>query len=141
MFLPSVDILYICDCSTFNLTPTHVFWQATSKFILKNRTVLLALVVVLTGFMGYQASKVRLSYELAKILPVSDTNFQLYEAFKARYGEDGNVLVMGVATDKMFQKELFSDWYELNQAIKKIEGVKEVVSNANLREIVRPAST
>ncbi len=114
-----------------------MFWQATSKFILKNRTVLLALVVVLTGFMGYQASKVRLSYELAKILPVSDTNFQLYEAFKARYGEDGNVLVMGVATDKMFQKELFSDWYELNQAIKKIEGVKEVVSNANLREIVR----
>lgn len=114
-----------------------MFWQATSQFILKNRTVLLGLVVLLTGFMGFQASKVRLSYELAKILPASDTNFQLYEAFKARYGEDGNVLVMGVATDQMFQREVFSDWYELNQAIKKIEGVKEVVSNASLREIVR----
>lgn len=114
-----------------------MFWQATSQFILKNRTVLLGLVVLLTGFMGFQASKVRLSYELAKILPASDTNFQLYEAFKARYGEDGNVLVMGVATDQMFQREVFRDWYELNQAIKKIEGVKEVVSNASLREIVR----
>ena len=114
-----------------------MFWQATSQFILKNRTVLLGLVVLLTGFMGFQASKVRLSYELAKILPASDPNFQLYEAFKARYGEDGNVLVMGVATDQMFQREVFSDWYELNQTIKKIEGVKEVVSNASLREIVR----
>ncbi|MCA0232531.1 MAG: MMPL family transporter [Bacteroidetes bacterium] len=114
-----------------------MFWQATSKFILKNRTVLLGLVVVLTGYMGFQASKVRLSYELAKILPASDTNFQLYEAFKARYGEDGNVLVMGVATDQMFQREVFCSWYELNEAIKKIEGVKEVVSNASLKEIVR----
>lgn len=114
-----------------------MFWQATSQFILKNRTVLLGLVVLLTGFMGFQASKVRLSYELAKILPASDPNFQLYEAFKARYGEDGNVLVMGVATNQMFQQEVFSDWYELNQAIKKVEGVKEVVSNASLREIVR----
>lgn len=114
-----------------------MFWRATSQFILKNRTVLLGLVVLLTGFMGFQASKVQLSYELAKILPASDPNFQLYEAFKARYGEDGNVLVMGVATNQMFQQEVFSSWYELNEAIKKIEGVKEVVSNASLREIVR----
>jgi len=114
-----------------------VFWRVVALFILKYRLGLLAVVVGLTGFMGFQASKVRLSYELAKILPASDPNFQLYEAFKARYGEDGNVLVMGVETDKMFQLDIFRDWYELNQQIKKIDGVKEVVSNANLIEIVR----
>jgi uncharacterized protein len=114
-----------------------MFWQKVSKFILKNRLSLLIVIVGLTVFMGFQASKVRLSYELAKILPANDANFQLYESFKARYGEDGNVLVIGVKTNQMFEQPIFNDWYELNQKVKKIEGVKEVVSNANLFEIVR----
>lgn len=87
--------------------------------------------------MGYQASKVRLSYELAKILPEDDPDFQLYESFKTRYGEDGNVWVIGVATDRMFSLPVFRDWYELNQKIKKYKGVKDVISGANLVEIVR----
>ncbi|WP_428667826.1 efflux RND transporter permease subunit [Runella sp.] len=114
-----------------------MFWHRVSNFILKYRFILLVISVALTAFMGYQASKVRLSYELAKILPESDPDFQLYESFKARYGEDGNVLVIGVATDQMFTLPVFNDWYALNQRIKKISGVKEVVSNAGLVEIVR----
>jgi hypothetical protein len=114
-----------------------MFWHKVSKFILKNRLTLLAFIVGLTIFMGFQASKVRLSYELAKILPVADPNFQLYESFKARYGEDGNVLVIGIETNQLFKQAIYNGWYDLNQQIKQIEGVKEVVSNANLFEIIR----
>ncbi|MFN8346212.1 MAG: MMPL family transporter [Spirosomataceae bacterium] len=87
--------------------------------------------------MGFWASKVRLSYELAKILPANDPNFQLYESFKARYGEDGNIIMIGVETDRMFQMPVFNDWYDLNQKIKRIAGIKEVVSNAGLFEVIR----
>jgi len=90
-----------------------------------------------TAFMGYQASNIRLSYELARILPVSDANYQLYEEFKARYGEDGNVLVIGIKTDSMFTKALFNDWYTLGTEVKQIDGIKEVLSNANLFTIIR----
>ena len=114
-----------------------MFWHSVSKFILNNRLALLAFFVVSTAFMSYEAFKVELSYELPKILPTSDPNFQLYESFKARYGEDGNVVVIGVKTDKMFSLPIFNSWYELNQEMKRTEGVKGVVSNANLFEIVR----
>ncbi len=114
-----------------------MFWHYISDFILKHRFMLLVIIVGLTGFMGYEASKVRLSYELAKILPENDPNYQLYESFKARFGEDGDVLVIGVATDKMFRLPVFNDWYALNRKIKNLDGIKEVVSNANLYEIVR----
>ena len=87
--------------------------------------------------MGYQASRVQLSYELAKILPKTDPNFQLYEAFKARYGEDGNVMVVGIESDSMYRLPFFADWYRLNQDIRGITGIKDVVSNANLFQIIR----
>lgn len=114
-----------------------LFWHNLSKFILKYRGVLLAIALLSTAFMGYQASNIRLSYELARILPVSDANYQLYEEFKARYGEDGNVLVIGIKTDSMFTQKLFNDWYALGAEVKQIDGIKEVLSNANLFNIIR----
>ncbi len=114
-----------------------MFWQKISKFILGNRLTLLSLILVLTGLMGYQASKVQMSYALVKILPVTDPNYQLYESFKARYGEDGNVLFVAIKTKQMFRLDVFNKWYDLNQEIRKIDGVKEVLSNANAFNIVR----
>ncbi len=113
------------------------FWHSLSKFILKNRAVLVAIVLLSTAYMGYRASTIRLSYELARILPVEDPNYQLYEDFKARYGEDGNVMVIGIATDSMFSKPLFNDWYALSSEVKQIDGIKQVLSNANLFDVVR----
>ena len=118
-----------------------MFWHRISVLILKNRISLVLLVLLGTAFMGYQSSRIQLSYELAKILPQSDPDFQLYETFKARYGEDGNVMVLGVETDKMYQLAFFNDWYALNQRIKAIKGIKDVVSNASLYTIVRDDST
>lgn len=114
-----------------------MFRYNIAHFILRHRFTLAVLLGGLTALMGYQASKVRLSYELAQILPKDDPDFQLYESFKARYGEDGNVWVIGVATDSMFSFPVFRDWYALSQRIKKLNGVKEVISNANSVEVVR----
>lgn len=118
-----------------------MFWHRISVLILKNRILLTLIVLLGTAFMAYQASQIQLSYELAKILPTSDPEFQLYEGFKARYGEDGNVMVLGIETDNMYQQAFFNDWYDLNQRIKAIKGIRDVVSNASLYEIVRDDST
>jgi predicted RND superfamily exporter protein len=112
-------------------------WRAFSQFVIKNRALLASAILLLTAFMGYQGTQIKLSYELAKILPTSDEHFQRYEAFKARYGEDGNVMVVGIKTPDMYTLPLFKDWYELNKEIKAIDGIKEVLSNANLFELIR----
>ncbi|WP_207509886.1 MMPL family transporter, partial [Telluribacter humicola] len=114
-----------------------LFWHTLSKFILRNRAWLAGLVILTTAFMGYKASSIRLSYELAKILPATDPNFKLYEEFKGRYGEDGSVMVIGIETDSMYSLPLFTEWYELSREIKAIDGIKNVLSNADLYQIVR----
>ena len=117
-----------------------MIWQGISSFILSNRIALIIAVLLGTTFMGYQASKVKLSYELAKILPVTDPDFQRYEAFKSRFGQDGSVMVLAIETDSMYQLGFFNDWYALGQKIKHIEGIKDVVSNANLYNVIRDDS-
>ncbi len=114
-----------------------MFWKNVSRFILGNRPVCLAAIVAITALMGYFASKLELSYELAKILPQSDPSFQRYEDFKARYGEDGNVMIIAIESDNMYDLEFFNKWYDLNKKVKAISGVKNVASNANLFGIQR----
>ncbi|WP_310586296.1 MMPL family transporter [Emticicia sp. C21] len=87
--------------------------------------------------MAYKASQIQMSYELARILPQTDDNFKLYEDFKKRFGEDGNVMVIAIESDKIYQLPVFNQWYDLTKSVKSIEGIKNVVSNANLFEIVR----
>lgn len=113
------------------------FWKRISGLILDNRLTWLSLVGIVTIFMGYMASRLELSYELAKILPQTDPNFKLYEDFKARYGEDGNVMVIAIETDKIYELGVFNGWYDLSRKIKSLDGIKNVASNANLFEIVR----
>ena len=122
-----------------------MFWNRVSSFIFANRVPILVVMLLSTVFMGYQASRVKLSYELAKILPVTDPEYQRYEVFKSHFGQDGNVMVLGIelaaaSRDSMYQLGFFNDWYTLSQTIKRIDGIKDVVANANLYDIVRDDS-
>ncbi len=113
------------------------FWKRIADLILNNKTIWLAVVFLTTAFMAFQATRLELSYELPKILPESDENFVRYEKFKERYGEDGNVMVIAVETDKIYQLDIFNDWFDLSRQMKEIEGIKNVASNTNLFEILK----
>jgi len=52
---------------------------------------------------GYYAGKVQLTYDFAKIIPADDPDYIDYIKFKNTFGEDGNVLVIGVQSDKIFE--------------------------------------
>lgn len=93
--------------------------------------------MVATAFMGWSATKLQLSYELAKILPTSDKNAQVYEDFKAQYGEDGNVMIIAFESDRIYELPVYQKWYDLTKELKTFEGVNQVASNTNLFEIVR----
>ncbi|MFN8153872.1 MAG: hypothetical protein U0Y08_06240 [Bacteroidia bacterium] len=110
-------------------------WLA--RIILRNRLTLLILFGVITIFMGYEATKIQLSYDFAKILPESDPDFQAYSAFKKKFGEDGSVMVIGVRDSNFFTKEKFNDWFTLGNNIRKIDGIEAVVSCAQVYTVKR----
>ena len=116
-------------------------WNTIAKFILKNRNACLIGLAAITIFMGYNASKVQISYELPKILPKADPNYQLYESFKKQFGEDGNVLVIGVETDKMYELDFIKKWIALGKNVGTIKGIKKVVSKGfkNALLSIKPA--
>ncbi len=105
-------------------------WELVSRIILRNRLALLISIGLLTLFFGYQASKVKLSYEFAQILPQNDPDYLDYTQFKQMFGEDGSVLVIGIEDKDFFQLEKFNAYSALSHELRGIEGVQEVVSIA-----------
>jgi predicted RND superfamily exporter protein len=111
------------------------FWKAVASLILNHRLKLLLAVGLVTAFMGYQITRLELSYELPKILPRDDESFKIYDDFKKQFGEDGNVMVIAIESNKIYDLPVFVDWYDLTQKISGFEGIKNVLSVASLAEI------
>jgi len=103
-------------------------WQQLAKFVLKNRLILLCLLLLTTVWMGYYASKVKLSYEFARAIPTDNPKYKEYMSFKQLFGDDGNMLVIGVQTKDFFNQKKFTAYQQLQQEIKKVHCVEDVLS-------------
>lgn len=112
-------------------------WGSIASIILRNRALLLSLLLAITIFMGWQASQIELSYDFVRPLPKDDKAIIDYDAFKKMFGEDGNVMVIGIQDSTLFQLSKFNGWYDLSADIKNVNGIKEVLSIANLYNIFR----
>lgn len=79
-------------------------WHKIATFVIKFRVALLLILLVATGVMGYFASKVELSYEFTNAIPTDNPKYIEYQNFRKQFGEDGNMMVIGVQTDKFFDQ-------------------------------------
>jgi len=116
-------------------------WKRLAKFVLKNRLVLLILLFLCTGLMAFYASKIKLSYEFAKAIPTDNPKYQDYLSFKNKFGDDGNLLVIGVQTDHFFELKNFESYRTLNNDLKKIPFVENVLSVANAADLLKDTAT
>ena len=103
-------------------------WQSLAKFVIKNRILALLFLLLTTGVMGFYASKVKLSYEFTKSIPTDNPKYQDYLSFKQKFGDDGNVLVVGVTTQNLFQLKNFVAYRNLVKTLKKDSAVEDVLS-------------
>lgn len=112
-------------------------WKFTASLILKNKITFIVILALITSFMVYQASQIRLSYDFARVLPIDDPTYVDYVQFKQRFGEDGNVMVIGFQDERLFNKDLFNGWAALNKSVKSINGIKDVLSISSLYTIYK----
>lgn len=110
-------------------------WGKFSESILKYRLFYLALIFIITAIMGYNAKDVELSFAGSKILPLSDSEYVAYNKFKKKFGEDGTMMVLGLQTENIFQKDLYNSWSNLGDSIRKIDGIVNVLSVAHAFEL------
>lgn len=116
-------------------------WKYVVRFILRSRIGILTGIILITGFMAYRAQDVKLSYELTKMLPESDSTSIVYEKFKNTFGKDGNIMFAGVQSERMFNLSFFNDWYDLTYELKDTEGVKQVLSLGRIYQLKKNDST
>ncbi|PZR29332.1 MAG: RND transporter [Citrobacter freundii] len=116
-------------------------WRKLGQFILKYRWPLLALLVASTALMGYYASKVQLSYDFTRAIPANHPANITYQKFKEKYGQDGNLMVVGVQTEKLFDAKLFNEYANLQRQLKKATGVTDVISIPSSINLVKDSVT
>ncbi len=115
-------------------------WRALGRIILRNRWAFLAAWVVITAFMTYETTRVKLSYEFYKTVPEDNAAYQDYEDFKAIFGEEGNVLFLGIQSERFFELDYFNDWCALEKSIKEIQDVESTLSVPSTYNLVKNIS-
>src|SRR4030095_8576868 len=116
-------------------------WQYLGHFILRYRIPLLVIVLALTAFMGYHASKTELSYEFARAIPTDNKKYLEYQEFRRKFGEDGNLLVIGIQTPKLFEEKTFNAYSQLALDLKKVRGVDDIICVTSAINLVKVPET
>ena len=112
-------------------------WKFAANLILKNKIAFIVLLALITSFMVYETCKITLSYDFARVLPTDDPTYDEYVKFKKRFGEDGNVMVIGFQDTRLFSQDVFNDWSNLNKEVKSINGIKDVLSISSLYNLYK----
>lgn len=116
-------------------------WHRIAAFIIKFRIVLLIVLALATAVMGYFATKVELSYEFTTAIPTDNPKYQDYQAFRKQFGEDGNMMVIGVQTDKFFTPEFFNDYVATVKKLERVKAVDNVLSIPGAINLVKDTAS
>ena len=127
--------------NSFSLRQIQPMWGSLARLILRFGYLWLSVLVVLTVFLGWQASKVSLSYEFSRAIPTDNPKYLAYQSFRKQFGEDGNLLVVGIQTDRLFQEAIFNDYLQLSRDLKKNRGVTDVISVPAAVNLVKAAES
>ena len=116
-------------------------WHNIAAFIIKYRIVLLILLLADTAIMGYFASQVKISYEFTSAVPTDNPKYIEYQNFRKQFGEDGNLLVIGVQTKDFFSPAFFNDYAVLAHQVAKVDSVENVLSIPGAITLVKDTAT
>ena len=103
-----------------------------SDIILKGRFLILILFIGIVTLMLQFAKDVKLSYEVAKILPSDDQTYIDYEDFKSEFGESMNTIVIAVQDVDFFDKDHLKAWNSFGEDIESIVGIDRVINITQL---------
>ena len=114
-----------------------IMWANLGRFILRYRWILAAVILSITAFMGWHASKVELSYEFTRAIPSNNPKYKVYQAFRQKFGEDGNVMVIGVQTNNFFDASFFNSYAALAKKLKQVNAVEDILSVPDATNLIK----
>jgi predicted RND superfamily exporter protein len=116
------------------------FWARLARIILRNRIVILLLLAAMTLFLASQWKYMRFTYTEANLLPDDHPVNLEYNKFLDIFGEEGNLIVLGINDSSLFKPEIFNRWNKLSKQLNAFPEVDLVLSTDNLKLLVKDTS-
>ena len=113
------------------------FWEHIARIIIRNRIIILLMIIGFTVFMGYQWKNMRMSYAEANLLPEDHPVNAEYNNFLEIFGDEGNLILIAIKDSAIYEPEVFNAWNTLADSLKKIKGVEAVLSVGDLKKLVK----
>lgn len=110
-------------------------WTRVAHFIIKYRLPLVILIGLITVFMGYHARDAEMSYDFRGTVPANDPEQVFFTEFRKQFGEDGNIVAVGLKDSAIYQYENFERLRQFCVKVKGMNGVNDVISLPQIKQI------
>jgi len=113
-------------------------WFKLSQFILRNRLLILGLILGISVFFGYFAvTNIKVDNTYGTMLPKDSKPKQDYELLKSSFGGSESLLIFSIQCDDLYELENFQAWYEVGEKISEFDAIDSVISEAHIYQIVK----
>lgn len=116
---------------------TKSFWEVVARLILRNKIAILITIVLATLFLSTQWKYMRFTFTEANLLPDDHEVNITYNEFLDIFGEEGNLVVLGVKDSTLFSVEKLNAWNRLSESFKSYDEVDAVLSIKDLQKLVK----
>ncbi|WP_242120742.1 efflux RND transporter permease subunit [Aestuariivivens sediminicola] len=116
---------------------TKDFWDVTARLILRNKIAILIVIVLATFFLSQKWENMRFTYTEANLLPDDHEVNMIYNDFLNTFGEEGNLIVLGVKDTTVLTVEKFNAWNRLSDSFKMYPEVETVISIKDLQKLIK----
>ncbi|AXO81115.1 RND family transporter [Olleya aquimaris] len=113
------------------------FWDVVARLILRNKIAILLGVILVTIFFSTQWKYMRFTYSEANLLPDDHEVNITYNDFLQVFGEEGNLVVLGVKDTTLFTVDKLNAWNALSDSFRDAPEVETVVSIKDLQKLVK----
>ena len=111
------------------------FWDSVSNLILRNRLLIITLLILATSFFVNNWQYIKFSNTEANLLPdTHEVNLQ-YLDFTDKFGEEGNLIVIGVKDSLLFTPKNLNAWNKLSKVLKDTNFVESVIAIGDLQKL------
>ena len=111
------------------------FWTKVASIILRNRYLVLIVIAGITAFLASQMKYMKFSYTEANLLPEKHIANLEYNKFLEIFGEEGNLVILGVKDPTIFIPEKFNAWNHLVDKFDDREEIDFTISIADVQKL------
>ncbi len=102
-----------------------------AKFTLKFKWPIIVLAILLTGFFGYELTKIKLNSNVIDSLPANDSVVSLFKDIGKQFG--GNEIGMVIIeSDNVFKPAVLKDLQRITKTLVNLKGISSVTSLTNI---------